>query len=194
MAGIYYRYTLNEQELIQQLKLGKEPAFKMLVEAYTDRVFYTVLNILQNATDAEDTVQETFIQVFESIKQFKEESSLATWMYRIAVRKALDKIRKQKNRAKLQAVIPWWMPEENKSMDAVYLNPGILTEHKEKATTLFKAINELPHQQRVAFTLIKVQGMKYEEACEILQLSVKAVESLVSRARVKLKTKLEKYY
>jgi RNA polymerase sigma-70 factor (ECF subfamily) len=182
---------LIEQELIKQLKLGQEPAFKMLVEAYSDRVYYTVLNVLQNATDTEDTVQETFIQVFESIQQFKGESSLATWIYRIAVRKALDKIRKQKNRARLHAIIPWWMPEENKSMDAVFQNPGILMEHKEKATALFKAINELPHQQRVAFTLIKVQGMKYEEACEILKLSVKAVESLVSRARVKLKVKLE---
>jgi RNA polymerase sigma-70 factor (ECF subfamily) len=86
------------------------------------------------------------------------------------------------------------MPDENKSMDAVYLNPGILIEHKENAVRLFKAINELPHQQRVAFTLIKVQGMKYEEACEILQLSVKAVESLVSRARVKLKSQLDNEY
>jgi RNA polymerase sigma-70 factor (ECF subfamily) len=187
-------YILNELELIKQLKLGNETAFKMLVEAYSDRVFYTVLNILQNKTDTEDAVQETFIQVFESIQQFKQESSLATWIYRIAVRKALDKIRKQKNRTRLHAIIPWWMPEENKSIDAVYQNPGILVEHKEKAATLFKAINELPHQQRVAFTLIKVEGMKYEEACEILQLSVKAVESLVSRARLKLKTKLENYY
>jgi RNA polymerase sigma-70 factor (ECF subfamily) len=185
---------LNEQELIKQLKLGNEPAFKMLVEAHSNRVYYTVLNILQNATDTEDIVQETFIQVFESIKHFKEASSLATWIYRIAVHKALDKIRKQKNRTRLHAIIPWWMPDENKSMDAVYLNPGILIEHKENAVRLFKAINELPHQQRVAFTLIKVQGMKYEEACEILQLSVKAVESLVSRARVKLKSQLDNEY
>ncbi len=184
---------MNEKELIRQLKLGDEPAFKLLVATYTDRVYYTVLNILQNATDTEDAVQDTFIQVFESIKQFKEESSLATWIYRIAVRKSLEKIRKQKNRERLHAIVPWWMPEEKKSVDAVYLNPGIAIEHKEKAANLFKAINELPPNQRLAFTLIKVQGMKYEEACEVLQLSVKAVESLVSRARVNLKTKLMDY-
>ncbi|MEI8075720.1 MAG: RNA polymerase sigma factor [Bacteroidota bacterium] len=181
---------MNEKELIRQLKLGDEPAFKLLVAAYSDRIYYTVLNILQNATDTEDAVQDTFIQVFESIKQFKEESSLATWIYRIAVRKALEKIRKQKTRERLHTIIPWWMPEEKKSMDAVYLNPGIAIEHKEKAASLFNAINGLPQNQRLAFTLIKVQGMKYEEACEIMQLSVKAIESLVSRAKLNLKNKL----
>lgn len=184
---------MNEKDLIRQLKLGEEPAFKLLVAAYSDRVYYTVLNILQNAADTEDAVQETFIQVFESIRQFKEESSLATWIYRIAVRKAIEKIRKQKNRKRLHAIIPWWMPEENKSIDAVYLNPGIAVEHKEKAAILFKAINGLPENQRLAFTLIKVQGMKYEEVCELMQLSVKAIESLVSRAKLNLKNKLIDY-
>jgi RNA polymerase sigma-70 factor (ECF subfamily) len=87
---------LNEKELIVRLKLGEESAFKLLVQNYQDRVYYSVLNILQNADDAEEAAQETFIQVFESIKSFKEESSLGTWIYRIGVRKALEKIRKQK--------------------------------------------------------------------------------------------------
>ncbi|MFY8166870.1 MAG: RNA polymerase sigma factor, partial [Sediminibacterium sp.] len=87
---------MNEQELIARLKLGEEPAFKVLVQNYQDRVYYSVLNILHNAEEAEDTAQETFIQVYESIGGFKEASSLATWIYRIAVRKALEKIRKQK--------------------------------------------------------------------------------------------------
>ena len=185
---------MNEKELISRLKLGEAPAFKLLVEDYQDRVYYSVLNILHNASEAEDTAQETFIQVFESISSFKEESSLATWIYRIGIRKALEKIRKQKTRQRLHLIIPWWMPSEDKSVDAAYLNPGISSENKEKATFLFKAIGELPEKQRVAFTLVRVQGMKHEEVSEIMQLSIKAIESLLSRAKENLKNKLNHYY
>jgi RNA polymerase sigma-70 factor (ECF subfamily) len=187
-------YTLNEQELIHQLKQRNEVAFRGLVEAYRNRVFHSVLNILQDTSDAEDATQETFIQVFESIGSFKEASTLSTWIYRIALRKALDKLRRKKTRQRLQAVIPWWMPEEKKSHDVLFHHPGIEVEQKEKAAILFKAIESLPDNQRLAFTLIRVQGMNYEEACDMMQLSVKAVESLISRAKVNLQKQLEHYY
>ena len=93
--------NLNEKELIEQLRQGKEPAFRWLVENYRNRVFHTVLNILQDTKEAEDAAQETFIKVFESIRSFKEESSLSTWIYRIAVHKALDKTRRRKTRQRL---------------------------------------------------------------------------------------------
>jgi RNA polymerase sigma factor (sigma-70 family) len=185
---------LNEQELIQQLRQKNEQAFRWLVENYRNRVFHTVLNILQDGKEAEDAAQETFIQIFESIRLFKEESSLSTWIYRIAVHKALDKIRRRKTRQRLHTILPWWMPEEKKSGDALFLHPGIVAENKEKAAILFKAIESLPEKQKLAFTLIKVQGMNYEEACEILQQNIKAVESLITRARANLQKQLEQYY
>ena len=157
-------------------------------------MYNTVLNILQQEEEAEDAAQETFIQVFESIGKFKEESQLSTWIYRIAVRKALDKLRKRKLVKRLQVILPWWMPEEKKKGDNRFIHPGILAENKEKAGILFDAIRTLPASQRVAFTLIKVQGMGYDEAAAIMEQSVKAVESLVSRAKVNLQKKLSDYY
>ncbi len=185
---------MNEQELITKLRQGNEPAFRWLVENYRNRVFHTVLNILQEPQEAEDAAQETFIKVFESIRSFKENSSLSTWIYRIAVHKALDKLRRKKTRQRLHQLLPWWMPDEKKSGDAVFQHPGIATENKEKAGVLFKAIASLPEKQRLAFTLIKVQGMNYEEACSIMQQNIKAVESLITRARLNLQKQLEKYY
>ncbi|MBL7731535.1 MAG: RNA polymerase sigma factor [Chitinophagaceae bacterium] len=185
---------MDEQALIQQLKQGNEPAFRWLVDNYRNRVYHTALNIVQDIKEAEDTAQETFIQVFESVKGFKGESSLSTWIYRIAVRKALDKIRRRKTRQRLQSVIPWWMPAETKSGEALFLHPGIEAENKEKAAVLFRAIDRLPEKQRLAFTLIKVQGMNYEEACEVMQQNLKAVESLISRAKGNLQKELEEYY
>jgi RNA polymerase sigma-70 factor (ECF subfamily) len=157
-------------------------------------VFHTVLNLLQDTKEAEDAAQETFIQVFESISSFKAESSLSTWIYRIAVRKALDKIRRRKTRLQLQKILPWWMPEEKKSSEALFQHPGIVAENKEKAAILFKAIESLSDKQKLAFTLIKVQGMSYEEACAIMQQNSKAVESLITRAKVNLQKRLKAYY
>jgi len=185
---------LNEKELISRLKLGEELAFRLLVDRYQDRVFFTILNILQNSAEAEDTAQDTFVQVFESIGDFREQSSLATWIYRIAFRKALAKLRNQRNRKRLSSIAPWWSPSEEKAIDAAYVNPGISAEDKEKATILYKAVSELPNKQQLAFTLIRIQGMKHDEVSEIMQLSIKAIESLLSRAKENLKHKLTHYY
>ena len=171
------------------LRQGDEPAFRWLVNNYRNRVYHTVLNLLQNNREAEDAAQETFIEVHRSIKNFREEASLATWISRIATRKAIDKLRRQKTREKWTN---WW-GKENTEVE-VFDHPGILAENKEKASILFKAISSLPEKQRIAFTLIKVQGLSYEEACEILQQNIKAVESLIGRARTNLQKLLADHY
>lgn len=183
---------LEEQDLILQLKQKSETAYQHLVNAYRSRVFNTVLNILQDTEEADDTAQEVFIQVYHSIGSFKADSSLTTWLYRIAVRKALDKIRQRKNRQRLQKLLPWWMPNDENTTQ-VFHHPGIALENKERAAELFKAISELPEKQKVAFTLIKVQGITYNEASEIMQQSIKAIESLVSRAKQNLQKQLQHY-
>jgi RNA polymerase sigma-70 factor (ECF subfamily) len=185
---------LHEQELIIALRQGEEPAFRWLVENYRNRVFHTVLNILQDETEAEDASQETFIKIFESIQGFKGEASLSTWIFRIAVHKALDKLRKQNSRNRLRQMLPSWMGDDSKPDKALFQHPGIISENKEKAAILFKAIASLPEKQRLAFTLIKVQGMNYEDACAIMQQNIKAVESLITRAKLKLQKKLEDFY
>ena len=86
------------------------------------------------------------------------------------------------------------MPEEKRNVDMALLNPGIAIENKEKASALFKAIDQLSENQKLAFTLIRAQGMKYDEVTEIMGLGVKAIESLLSRAKENLKKNLEKYY
>jgi len=122
--------TLNEQDLIHQLKLGDEPAFAFLVNSYKNRLYSAVQNILQDKDDTEDALQETFIQVHESIAMFREDASLLTWMYRIAVRKSLEKLRKRKTRQRIQSIVPWWMPKEKSSDANLHLNEGIEVEKK----------------------------------------------------------------
>ena len=185
---------MNEQALIHELRQGNESAFKAVVQQYRDRVYRTALNILQDEKEAEDSAQETFIQVFESIGKFRGDSSLSTWIYQIAARKALDKLRRKKTRQKLLSILPWWMPKENPSPQERFRDPAVLAENKEKSAILFKAVEKLPEKQKLAFMLIKIQGMNYEEVCDIMQQNVKAVESLVMRAKMNLQKQLETYY
>lgn len=181
---------MEETELISLLVKKDETAFKGVVDTYKNKVYNTVLNILQDEEDANDSTQEVFIQVYESIASFKQQSSLSTWIFKIAVRKALDKLRKRKTRHQLRKILPWWMPEENKSITGNFDHPGVAFENKQKAAVLFKAIDALPEKQKVAITLIKVQGLNYEEASAIMDQSIKAIESLISRAKQNLEKQL----
>ncbi|HEX2627368.1 MAG TPA: RNA polymerase sigma factor [Chitinophagaceae bacterium] len=185
---------MNEQDLIQGLIARNENAFRWLVNSYRDRVFSTTVHILQSTEEAEDAAQETFIKVYESISSFKGESSLSTWIYRIAVHKALDKLRRRKLRQRLRKWLPGWMPAEETSAGTSASNefhhPGVLLDNKEKAAILFRAIRSLPEKQRAAFTLVKVQGMSYDEAAAVTGQSVKALESLITRAKINLQKQL----
>jgi RNA polymerase sigma factor (sigma-70 family) len=78
---------LSDQDLIELLKQGDEQAFRKLVETWQDLVFNTVLGMVQDFQEAEDLSQEVFIQVYQSIKQFRGDAKLSTWIYRIAVTK-----------------------------------------------------------------------------------------------------------
>ncbi|MEP7257479.1 MAG: RNA polymerase sigma factor, partial [Flavitalea sp.] len=95
---------MNEWQLIEQLKQGNETAFKTIVENTQGLVYSTAIGIVQNAEDAEDVTQEVFVQLYESIDTFKGESKLSTWLYRIAVSKAMDHLRKKKRKKRFAFV------------------------------------------------------------------------------------------
>lgn len=184
---------MNEFELIQQLRSGDEQAFKFLVETYQDMVFNTALGIVQNAEDAEDVAQEVFIKVFRSIDTFKGESKLSTWIYRITTSSALDLVRGKKSKKRF-AFLQRLFGDGNEPLHEVpdFHHPGVALDQKENAARLFKAIDQLPESQKIAFTLHKLESLSYQEISEIMRTSVSAVESLMHRARQNLKKILEK--
>ena len=184
---------MNEYELIQDLRNGNEQAFKTLVETYQDMVFNTAIGIVQNAQDAEDVAQEVFIRIFRSINSFKGESKLSTWIYRITTSCALDLIRSRKSKKRF-AFLQRLFGENNEPIYEVpdFNHPGVALDQKENAAKLFKAIDQLPENQKVAFTLHKLEDLSYQEISEVMQTSVSAVESLMHRAKQNLKKILEK--
>lgn len=185
---------MTEQELIFSLQKGVPAAFKQLVERYQHIVFNTVLGIVQDVQEAEDVAQEVFIQVHISVNGFRGESKLTTWLYRIAITKALDAQRKnqsKKRRADLRA----WVGLGDKYITAVdFQHPGVTLDNKERAAMLFRAMKKLPGNQLTAFTLIKTEGLTYVEVAGIMEISVKAVEALMHRAKENLRKELTHYF
>ncbi|WP_205513644.1 RNA polymerase sigma factor [Longitalea arenae] len=186
---------MNELELIQRLREGDEGAFKKLVENYQDLVFNTAIGIVQNSEDAEDVAQEVFIQVYRSIDQFKGDARLSTWIYRITTTKALDHIRSRKRKKRFAFITSLFGPNDELIHEPVdFQHPGVALDRKEQAALLFKMIDQLPENQKVAFTLHKTEELSYQEIADVMQLSVSAVESLLFRARQNLRKLLEKHY
>ena len=186
---------MNQQDLVNQLQQGDESAFVKLVDEWQHMVYNTVLGIVQNADDADDITQEVFIQVYQSVSSFKGESKFSTWLYRIAVSKALDFEKKRKRKKRfgfMQSLFSLGDEEQNQVVE--FEHPGVQMEKKERANELFKALKNIPDKQRIAFTLHKLEGQSYQEVAEIMNTTLYAVESLMGRAKANLKKELSKYY
>ncbi|MFZ9386507.1 MAG: RNA polymerase sigma factor [Chitinophagaceae bacterium] len=184
---------MTEQELIQGLREGDETAFKYLVDTYQERVYNTAIGIVQNAQDAEDVTQEVFIQVYRSIHSFKGESRLSTWLYRIATTRALDLLRSRKSKKRF-GLLQRLFGDGNEPVFELpdFNHPGVALDRKENAAKLFKAIGQLPENQKIAFTLHKLEDLSYQEISDIMKTSLPAVESLMHRAKQNLRKILEK--
>ncbi|HWH64001.1 MAG TPA: RNA polymerase sigma factor [Ginsengibacter sp.] len=186
---------IEEKELIELLKKRDRAAFKNIVETWQDMVYNTALGILQNAEDAEDVTQETFMQAFESVSSFKGESKFSTWLYRITISKAMDHIRKKKRKKRFAFIQSLYGKNDQPVIDPPdFFHPGVSMENKENAAVLFKAMEQLPPNQKTAFVLNKVEGLSYIEIGDVMKISDSAVDALLHRAKANLKKILKDYY
>jgi RNA polymerase sigma-70 factor (ECF subfamily) len=183
---------VNDKELLTQLKTGNSKAFAELVALYQKKVLNICYRFLMNRADAEDVSQEVFLEIYHSLANFKENSKLSTWIYRIAVSKSLDELKKQSRKKRissigktlgLEKVVPWVA-----AMD----RPDKAMEENEDLEILMKALNKLHESQRIALTLSKIEGYTNSEVAEIMQISLTAVDSLIYRAKQNLRIFLNK--
>jgi RNA polymerase sigma-70 factor (ECF subfamily) len=151
---------------------------------------------LRNAESAEDLTQEVFIEVFESIHTFRGDAQLSTWIYRIAVTKCLNRLKSLKRKKRFAELVSLFGGEETgeRLASSESIAPDRELENKERANILRWALERLPENQRVAFTLSKYDEMSYEHIAAIMNTSISSVESLIHRAKTNLKTMLEGYY
>jgi len=181
---LQYLPGLNEWHLIERLQQGEEAAFKIIVETWQDMVYNTALGIVQQPEDAEDIAQETFAQVYQSVRFFKGESKLSTWLYRITISKAMDHLRRAKRKKRFAFIRSLVGDEQEADLHPPdFHHPGVVLDNKESAAVLFKAIAKLPDNQRIAFTLHKVEGLSHQEIGSIMDATVSSVESRRSGRR-----------
>ncbi len=147
-------------------------------------VYNTALSYIQDTALAEEITQDVFMKIYQNAHRFEGKSSLKTWMYRITINSALNQIKKQKRHSFVQ------LNQDSKEKPD-FEHPGVLLENKENARLLFKHIESLAHQQKTAFILSYLEELPRKEVAEIMETSLKAVESLLQRAKQQLRKKLE---
>ncbi|MEQ8416649.1 MAG: RNA polymerase sigma factor [Imperialibacter sp.] len=187
---------IDEKSCLQAIAQGSEAALEQLYNHYADRVYNTLISYTRNAEDAEELLQDVFVTIFNTASGFQFNSSVGTWVYRIAVNKSLDFLRKQNSQKRKGVFASLYVKDsaEIKYESADFVHPGIQLENRENAKLLFQAIDTLPESQKTAYILTQIEGLPQKEAAEIMNQSAKSVESLVQRAKSNLKNELEKYF
>jgi RNA polymerase sigma-70 factor, ECF subfamily len=186
---------VNEENLIKGIQSGNDEAFRQLIDTFQKQVFNTCNSIVHNTRDADDLTQDVFIEIFRSSKKYRGESRLSTWIYRIAVNKALNHIRGRKRKDWLNF---FGVSETGTSKKEDLFSDGSLAsdgmENRQRSQRLHQAIDSLAENQRTAFLLNKFEDLSYLQIAEIMSTSVPAVESLIHRAKINLQKKLYNEY
>jgi RNA polymerase sigma-70 factor, ECF subfamily len=183
----------DETELVTELQAGSETAFDWLVTYYHGPVYNLILSMLGDVSDAADSTQEVFLKAFRGIRTFRQGSSLKTWLYRIAIREALNHRRWFKRHLQRNVSIDVEPEEGHASIDVEDLGP---TPFEQLATheiqsAVQNALSQVPEVFRSAVILRDLEGLSYEEIAEVLECSVGTVKSRILRGRRALKDLLE---
>lgn len=185
------------EKLVEEIKRGNETAYRKLIAEYQDMVISTCYGLVQNKEDAEDVAQEVFVKVFQSINQFRQDSKLSSWIYRIAVNQSLNTLRKNRIKKcwiKLEEAFSDHYAGTHRQETGPYYQPHKKMESDEGMRLIRKAIRELPKNQRTALVLHKYEGRPHDEIAEIMKTSHSSVESLIFRAKKNIRKKLVQYY
>jgi len=188
--------TMSLEISLEALVAGDRAEFARLVDAYSSPIYRLGLRMLGNPQDAEDILQNTFINALTHIQNFEGRSSLATWLYRIAANEALMLIRKKKPEVNLDDVEGGDEDEDLKPTQ--FVDWSALPEDEllsgEGKKFLDEAIRTLPESLRIVFLLRDVEGLSIKEAADALNLTETNVKTRLLRARMVLREGLSAYY
>lgn len=188
----------QEAAVIAELKAGSEEAYAWLIGQYHQPIYSLIYRMVNDPADAADTTQEVFLKVFRGMKHFHGESSLKTWMYRIALHEAANRRRWWfRHKAHETSIEPVEVgdcefPGEDRLVDP-HESPFDSFAHEEVRAEVAKALHEVPEPYQTALILRDLEEMAYEEIAEVLQISLGTVKSRITRGRQALRTRLSKY-
>ena len=187
-----------EEGLLDRARAGDEKAFAEIVRRYERMVYSFSYKVCRDRQNAEETLQDTFVNVFRKLKQFDGKSKFSTWLYTIVANNCLMKRRRGKLEAASVSIdekrtTPGGDDHEGLEIQSWRNTPLEETMSKELRQRLDAAIRKLPVDYRLAFILRDIEGKSAEESAEILKLSIPALKSRLRRARVFLRGELNEY-
>ena len=179
---------------VQQVLAGNHEAFKAIVDRHSRTLFKVAFRITGNEPDAEEVVQETLLRAFKSLKTFEAQSSLATWLYRIAANQSLDLLKRKKRRGPAEySINEEHDPEEQMTVQVETNDPDhermLLSKEVKKKVTAVMA--QLTPAERTAFVMRHMEGRSMDEISKMLNIRNVAARNCVFRAVQKLRRALE---
>lgn len=180
----------DDRRLIADCLAGRTEAFGDLVRRYQDRLFNAVVRVVDNADDAQDAVQDAFINAYQSLGSFKGDAEFYTWLYRIAFNTAISLKRKRR-----PAVSLGQGGDGEGGLDpadpVAAAGPGAELERGEEEVILQAALGRLSPEHRVVLVLKDIDGRKYDEIAAVLDVPIGTIRSRIHRARAELKELLD---
>jgi RNA polymerase sigma-70 factor (ECF subfamily) len=183
--------SADDQRLIAECLQGSTAAFGTLVRRYQERLYNSVYRLVENAEDAQDVVQEAFLNAYQSLDGFKGDSLFFTWLYRIAVNTAISLKRKRRVTVRMEMGRdgePGLEPPD----PSEHSRPEYALEQAEQGRRVREALSRLSPEHRAVLVMKDMEGQKYETMAEVLQVPIGTIRSRLHRARLELRELLEK--
>jgi RNA polymerase sigma-70 factor (ECF subfamily) len=181
----------DDHRLIADCLQGRTAAFGELVRRYQDRLYHCVYRLVDNAEDAQDIVQDAFLNAYQSLDRFKGDSQFFTWLYRIAFNTSISL--KRKRRVALSLQTGRERGDASEPLDqSESSRPEYPLEKAEQERRIQQALNRLSVEHRTVLILKDMEGQKYETMAEILQVPIGTIRSRLHRARMELRELLQR--
>ncbi len=197
----------TDRELVERSRLGDRHAFTTLVERHQRQIYRLALRMMGNESDAEEILQEAFLNAYQKLPDFRGDAAFSSWIYRIAANFALMRLRRRRRTPELPAATSEEAAELTLGLrfniEGGYVDPpksdwslraDDALQNQQLGRALETAVANLPDDYRVVFLLKDVDGLSNEEIGSALGLSVPAVKSRLHRARLVLREKLGEYF
>jgi RNA polymerase sigma-70 factor (ECF subfamily) len=180
--------ALSDSDLVEQYRQGREAAFNEIVLRYQEKIYWVVRRFLSDHDDADDVVQEVFIKAARSLSDFRGESSLYTWLYRIAVNLSLNAIRNKR-------VADFFRLDDVGDLaDHSGSGPDRDVDTEEQHRLIESAVRALPPKQRTVFVLRYYEELPYEEIASIMQTSIGGLKANYFHAVKKVAESVKRHY
>lgn len=180
---------IQEQELIRKVAAGERAAFKQLFDMHSPRVHGLLLRLVDNQSDAEELAQDVFLSLWKHAESLRGESKLSTWLYRVAVNKAINFKKRSGLFFQIRQLFSLEVDDESiidRLPAAAADSPDRQLEMREAQVQLADLLGTLPHRQREVYLLHKLEGLSYNEIAEELHVTLGTIESLMHRAKENL--------